>query len=239
MRITVFGASGMIGAKVSDELHSRGHDVVRASRATGLDATSSNAVRRAVRGSSVVIDCLNIETLSAKKATAFFELTANTITRAAHAAGVGQLYCLSILNASDSRVNSAMGYYRGKAAQERIYRRAGGRIIATTQWFEFAEQLAARTSLGPVSLLPKMRTQPVAADSVADFVASAIEERRATGLEIAGPEPLWLGEVARRRGVKPLIVLPVGSQVLRNGMLLPKPGVHFDAVTLAEWLSNQ
>lgn len=239
MRITVFGASGLLGQKVCDRLDERGHDVVRASRSAGVDATSTTAVRHAVRRSSVVLDCLNIETLSGPKSVEFFETTATTITRAAHAAGVGQIYCLSIINATDPRVNSALGYYRGKAAQERIYRQAGGRVLATAQWFELAEQLAGRIRIGPVSVMPRMLTQAVAADSVAEFIVEAIEQRRSTGLEIAGPEPIRLSEVARGLDIKPLLELPVGSAVLRNGALLPAPGVHRDSVRLDSWLENR
>jgi putative NADH-flavin reductase len=55
MRITVFGATGAVGREVVAEATARGHDVLAASRATGVDATDPAQVARLAAGQDVVI----------------------------------------------------------------------------------------------------------------------------------------------------------------------------------------
>ena len=55
MKIVVFGPNGMIGSRVVTELEGRGHDVIGASRASGVDITSPDAVEQAVAGSDAVV----------------------------------------------------------------------------------------------------------------------------------------------------------------------------------------
>ena len=44
MKITVIGASGLIGTKVVDLLTAEGHDVVAASRASGVDVLTGDGL---------------------------------------------------------------------------------------------------------------------------------------------------------------------------------------------------
>ena len=44
MKITVIGASGLIGTKVVDLLTADGHDVVAASRGSGVDVLSGDGI---------------------------------------------------------------------------------------------------------------------------------------------------------------------------------------------------
>lgn len=55
MRITVFGATGAVGREVVAEARARGHEVVPASRATGVDATDPVHVARLAAGQDLVI----------------------------------------------------------------------------------------------------------------------------------------------------------------------------------------
>ncbi|MDQ3788380.1 MAG: NAD(P)H-binding protein, partial [Actinomycetota bacterium] len=55
MRITVFGATGAVGREVVAEASARGHDVLAASRSTGVDATDPAHVARLAAGQDVVI----------------------------------------------------------------------------------------------------------------------------------------------------------------------------------------
>jgi uncharacterized protein len=55
VRIVVFGATGMIGSRIVNELGRRGHDTVGASRATGTDITDPAAVAAAVTGADAVV----------------------------------------------------------------------------------------------------------------------------------------------------------------------------------------
>jgi uncharacterized protein len=55
MRITVFGATGAVGRETVAEARARGHEVLTASRATGVDATDPAHVARLSAGQDVVI----------------------------------------------------------------------------------------------------------------------------------------------------------------------------------------
>jgi putative NADH-flavin reductase len=55
MRIVLFGATGVIGSRILQELQQRGHDLVPATRSNGIDVTDANAVVRASSGADVVV----------------------------------------------------------------------------------------------------------------------------------------------------------------------------------------
>jgi putative NADH-flavin reductase len=55
MRIVVFGATGMVGQRIVQELESRGQDVVPATRGSGVDATDPAAVADAVAGADAAV----------------------------------------------------------------------------------------------------------------------------------------------------------------------------------------
>ncbi len=55
MRITVFGATGAVGREVVAEARARGHEVLPASRSTGVDATDPAHVARLAAGQDLVI----------------------------------------------------------------------------------------------------------------------------------------------------------------------------------------
>lgn len=55
MRVTVFGATGLVGREVVAEARARGHEVREASRATGVDATDVADVTRVTEGQDLVI----------------------------------------------------------------------------------------------------------------------------------------------------------------------------------------
>ena len=59
MKITVIGASGLIGAKVVDLLAADGHDVVAASRRTGVDVLTGDGLADALSGADALVDVLN------------------------------------------------------------------------------------------------------------------------------------------------------------------------------------
>src|SRR6185369_11064234 len=99
MRIVVLGGNGMLGSKVSAELEKRGHDVMRASRTTGVDAYSGEGLAQAMRGADVVIDALQRQTTSKRKAVDFFETTSRNIVDTARHAEVSHLVTVSIYNA--------------------------------------------------------------------------------------------------------------------------------------------
>ncbi len=233
-----------MGRRVADRLEAAGAEVVRAHRGSGVDAQSGEGLAQAVAGADVVVDCLNLTTTSAQKAVAFFDAAAGNITDAANAAGA-RVVCLSICNAADPSVNRKMGYYQGKAHQEAVYReRLGDRLtlVRTTQWFELAQTLADQLSLGPIALIPRMVTAPLAADDGAEVIASVALGTRFAGtpsVEVRGPERLDLVDVARalRAGKGKVFALRFGGPALTDGSLIPEPADVTTATTLDEWLA--
>lgn len=55
MRIVLFGATGVIGSRILQELQQRGHELVPATRSNGIDVTDADAVVRASSGADVVV----------------------------------------------------------------------------------------------------------------------------------------------------------------------------------------
>lgn len=239
------GASGTMGALVSEALTQRGADVLRAHRGSGVDAQSGAGLAQAVVGSDVVVDCLNITTQSAAKAKAFFGTAATNIAGAAEQAGA-RVVCLSICNTADPAVNRRMGYYQGKAAQEAAYTQHLGErctLVRTTQWFELAQTMTDQLSAGPVALMPHMVTAPLAAsDGAAAIVDEVLEPSGRHAIEVRGPQEMDLVDVARAiRSAHGkggwLIPIRFGGAALRNGALIPAHADVVTTTTLDQWLA--
>ncbi|WP_297827359.1 NAD-dependent epimerase/dehydratase family protein, partial [Mycobacterium sp.] len=56
MKIVVIGGRGLIGSKVASKLHAQGHDVVAASRRSGVDALTGEGLADALAGADVLVD---------------------------------------------------------------------------------------------------------------------------------------------------------------------------------------
>src|SRR5690606_28447067 len=82
------------------------------------------------------------------------------------AAGVGHHVALSIVGVD----RAPYGYYAGKALQERLVTEGEvpWTILCATQFHEFAGQIYGQVKLGPIVVVPVMRSQPVAAREVAE-----------------------------------------------------------------------
>ncbi len=248
MRTVVFGASGEIGRHLGETLQGRGIEVVAAQRSAGVDAYTGDGVAQACAGADVIVDCVNVTTTRAKVAVDFFGTAARRIAEGAVTAGVGRVVCLSIINAADPAVNAKFGYYQGKGEQERVYRELLGpevlRVVHSAQWFELAEQLLARTSLGPVAVVPRMRCRPLAAADAADAVADAALEPVHGDVEVAGSEVIDLADLAKevaRQDGSPRWVIPVriGGKALRTDGLLPRGEFVQTETTVEAWLARR
>jgi uncharacterized protein YbjT (DUF2867 family) len=252
-RVVVLGGTGEMGAAVATLLRDRGDEVVAASRATGVDVTTGAGLDEALAGADTVVDCLNVTTMSKKKAVDFFTSAATNVVTAAATAGVGHIVCLSIVNVTDPGVRRATGYYAGKAAQEEAY--AAGPVpltlARTTAWFNLAETFLSQIRVGPVAVVPGMRLQPVHPAAAAAFVVDAVESGPPSGSppgprpevrQLAGPEQhdaaAMARAVARTRhpGVR-VVRLPLPMAGLREG-LLPLGDVPTDPRRFSDWLAE-
>ena len=72
MKIVVIGGSGLIGAKLVDKLIERGHDVLAASPASGVDTVTGEGLSRALAGANVVVDASNSPSPDERAALEFF-----------------------------------------------------------------------------------------------------------------------------------------------------------------------
>ena len=230
-RVVVLGGTGAMGAQVSSLLRERGHDVVAASRATGVDVTTGAGLDAALAGADTVVDCLNVVTMSRRTAVSFFAGAASRIADAAATAGGG--------------------YYAGKAAQEEAY--AAGPVpltlAHTTAWFSLAETFLSQIRIGPVAVVPGLRLQPVHPCAAAEFVADAVESGPASGSpprvevrQLAGSEVMDAAAMARavasarHPGVR-VVRLPLPMSGPREG-LLPEAHVSTDPRTFDDWLTS-
>ncbi|MEU4428006.1 NAD(P)H-binding protein [Actinoplanes sp. NPDC024001] len=243
--IAVAGGTGLIGRMVVGAARRDGHEVRVISRSQGVDLMSGAGLDDALRGVRVVIDAANVTTMSRSKAVEFFGTTTGRLLEAGQRAGVAHHVALSIVGID--RVD--YGYYEGKRRQEELVTAAPvpWTILRATQFHEFAGQILDRVP-GPVVVVPRMLTQPVAAVEVAgELVRLAGAEPAGFATEIAGPQQLDLVDMARdvirarhqRRIVLPLRMPGAVGRAMAGGDQLPKGEVTLGRIRFADWLASQ
>lgn len=245
MRVAVAGGTGVVGSHVVTILRRAGHDPVVLARSEGVDVVTGRGVAAALTGADAVIDVTNIETLSRRRATAFFTAGTTRLLDAGRSANVRHHVLLSIVGVD--RVG--IGYYRAKVEQERLVETSQWpfTVLRATQFHEFPGQLLAR-SPGPVVLMPRMRIRPVAAVEVAERLAAiATGDPLGTRQEIAGPQVHDLVDLAGRvearharpRRIIPLPVLGKAAHAVAGAALLPGADATLGTVTFDEWLTAE
>ncbi|MGV0626018.1 SDR family oxidoreductase [Mycolicibacter minnesotensis] len=243
MRIAVAGGTGKTGRRVVDKLRKQGHQPVVLARAHGVDLIENTGLDAALDGVEAVIDVADFGTMNAQKARACFGAATTNLLAAAQRSGVRHHVALSIVGVD--RVPT--GYYQAKLHQEELVR-AGGvpwTILRATQFHEFADQILAQVP-GPIAIVPKMRSQPIAVREVAAHLCTlATGEPLQMAPELAGPRVEWVADMARqlirRRGQRrPVISLRIpgaGGKGMANGGLLPTgPGPRGEQ-TYTDWLA--
>jgi len=246
-RIAVAGATGRVGRHVVDVLHEGGHDVVAISRSNGVDVITGDGLAAALEGAEVIIDTSTGPSAEQGPATEFFLTATKNLQEAGVKAGVRRLVVVSIIGID----KSVGGYGAAKMAHERATL-AGpipARILRAAQFHELVEMLMGWGRQGDVIYLPKMRTQIVAARTVAEALAALALSDEPEGerpAEIAGPSEEYLPDLAQ------LVVAKHGEQVKieavsrpddpddalnADGGLLPGPHATLAGPTFAEWLS--
>jgi uncharacterized protein YbjT (DUF2867 family) len=197
MKITVVGASGLIGTKVVELLQADDHEVVAASRSTGLDVLTGDGLPNALAGADALVDVTNSPSFEADAVMDFFTGAATNIAVAAKAAGVGHYVALSIVGV-DGLPDSP--YMRAKVAQERIIRESGVpySIVRATQFAEFADAIVDSMTDGHVVRVPDALIQPIPADEVVVAVAQAATAEPINGVrDIGGPTRITFEQLAR------------------------------------------
>jgi uncharacterized protein YbjT (DUF2867 family) len=198
MKIVVIGGSGLIGKKLVNNLRQRGHEVVPASRSSGVNTLTGEGLAETLTGAAVVFDVANSPSFEDEAVFAFFETSGRNILAAEAAAGVGHHIALSVVG-TDRLL--ASGYFRAKMAQENLIKASmiPYTIVRATQFFEFVGSIAQSAIDGQTVRLPPALMQPIASDDVADALADiAIEEPLNGTVELAGPETIRMDEFVRR-----------------------------------------
>src|SRR5437588_6230753 len=135
MRIVVIGGSGLIGTKLVKNLRQRGHEVVAASRSSGVDTLTGHGLAEALAGAQVVVDVANSPSWEDAAVLKFFETSGRNLLAAEAAAGVGHHVALSVVGTDRL---SESGYFRAKIAQEKLIKESSipYSIVHATQFFE-------------------------------------------------------------------------------------------------------
>jgi uncharacterized protein YbjT (DUF2867 family) len=238
MRIAVAGGTGVVGRHVVEVARARGHEVVVLSRSAGVDLTTGAGLAERLADVDAVVDVTSVATQRRTAAEAFF----GAVTRNLQAAGAAHLVALSIVGIDDVDT----GYYAGKRLQERLLAEGAvpWSLLRATQFHEFAEQALHFVRIGPFSLVPRMRTQPVAAREVAEALVGLAEQGPSGRVpDLAGPEVHDLVDLARRvadgRRVVPLRVPGAGGKAMRSGGLLPQGDGPRGTLTFDAWLASR
>jgi uncharacterized protein YbjT (DUF2867 family) len=245
MRIAVAGATGNIGSRTVAVLEEQGHDVVPISRSQGVDLVTGDGLDRALQGAEVVIDTTNTAVPTVAASVDRFGGMTTRLLEAERRAGVRHHVLLSIAGVDRVAGNA---HYAGKREQERLV--TGGEvpwtILPATQFHDFAEMVAGWTEVDGVATMAPLLIQPVAPSDVAVVLAElAVGPPRGRCVDLAGPEPQDLVDMARRtfeaRGRRVALV-PTWSGVfgpdMAGDVLLPAAGARLAPTTFDAWLAE-
>jgi uncharacterized protein YbjT (DUF2867 family) len=249
-KIAVAGATGRVGHHLVDVLEERGHDVVSISRSGGVDVITRRGLENALAGVGCVIDAATGPSPDQQAAIEFFTAAARNLQEVGNRAGVQRIVVVSIIGAD----RFTAGYGAAKIAHEKVTLSGPvpARVLRAAQFHEFVEQLVDWGRQGQVSQVPKMRTQLVAARTVAEVLADLATDSAPTPkpaeppVEVAGPREENFADMARllvtRRGDSVRIEEvsdpdDPDRDVYVNGALLPGPDAILAGPTFEEWLS--
>ncbi|HVS94849.1 MAG TPA: SDR family oxidoreductase [Puia sp.] len=247
MKIVVIGGTGLIGAKVVAKLRGRGHQVIAASPATGINTLTGQGLAEALTGTDVVVDLANSPSFEDNAVMNFFKTAGQNLLAAETNAGVKHHVALSIVGVD---LMQDSGYMRAKKVQEDLVRQSGVpySIIRSTQFLEFLGGIADQATEGKVVHISDVQFQPIAAEDVASFVAEFALAAPVNGVtEIAGPERFTLTEIITRylhdiNDAREVIPNDhgryYGAQIGRTS-LVPAGQARLGTINYASWLSTQ
>jgi uncharacterized protein YbjT (DUF2867 family) len=246
MKIVVIGGSGLIGAKLVNNLQQHGQEVVAASPSSGVNTITGEGLAKALTGAQVVVDVSNAPSWEDKAVLEFFETSGRNLLAAEAAAGVGHHVALSVVG-TDRLV--ASGYFRAKMAQEDLIKASGipYTIVRATQFFEFLGGIAQFSTVGQTVHLPPALWQPMAADDVASALAEVALGAPVNGMiEIAGPERAGLDELVGRflsatkdpREVITDVDARYYGLVINDQSLTPGANPRIGATSFEDWLHS-
>jgi uncharacterized protein YbjT (DUF2867 family) len=249
-KIAVAGATGRLGRPTVEILRQRGHEVVPISRSEGVDVITGEGLAAALEGVDLIVDAATGPSPDQAEATEFFTTAAANLQRAGAERGVEGILVVSIIGTD----HFSTGYNAAKVAQERAHFNGPipVRILRAAQFHEFVAELVKWSTKGDIAYLPPMRTQLVAARSVAEALADLVDEADSAPLgnpiaEVAGPREESLLEAAKlftaKRGnglrVEAGEIFEDPEGFYPAGAVLPGPLAKLAGPTYEEWLNRE
>jgi uncharacterized protein YbjT (DUF2867 family) len=246
MKIVVIGGSGLIGTQVVENLRSKGHQVLAASPASGVNTITGEGLAEALEGAQVVVDVANSPSFEDAAVLAFFETSCRNLLAAEAAASVGHHVALSVVGTDRLRDS---GYFRAKLAQETLIRASAipYTIVRATQFFEFLARISQLDAQALAVRLSPAYVQPMASRDVAAAVADAAVEAPVSGIvEIAGPQRVRLSEIVQQflraksdsRLVVPDVHATYFGAELDDRSLVPAGNARIAPTRFEDWLAN-
>lgn len=246
MKIVVIGGTGLIGSKVVRMLKDRGHNAFAASPGTGVNIVTGEGLDAVLKGAEIVVDVANSPSFEADPAMAFFKSAGTNLMTAERHAGVKHHVALSVVGVD--RLPD-IPYFRAKHAQEKLIEGGGipYSIVRATQFCEFVGAVAESGARDDGLHVTSAMMQPIAAEDVATALADvALATPTDRIMELAGPEPLRMDELARRlleaRGDGRQVVsddgAPYFGMVLKPQSLLPGPNPRLAPTHFTDWLNR-
>lgn len=247
MKLTVIGASGLIGTKLVALLTAQGHEVVATSRSTGVDVLTGEGLADALTGADALIDVVNSPSFEDDAVLQFFSTSATNLVAAAKTAGVGHYVALSIVGA-DGLPDS--GYMRAKVVQEKTIVDSGipYTVVRATQFHEFAEAITGSLVVGDEVRVPDGTIQLIASDDVVAEVARIAVGAPVGGIvNIGGPDKFSFADMAtavlaKRGDANTVVVDPqatyFGTPVDERHSLVTGDDAVLAATRFTDWLAT-
>ncbi|GGL94485.1 LysR family transcriptional regulator [Streptomyces fumigatiscleroticus] len=245
MKIVVIGGTGLIGGKVAGKLDGRGHEAVPAAPSTGVNTLTGEGLAAVLAGAQVVVDVSNSPSFEESAALDFFTTSTRNLLAAEGAAGVAHHVALSIVGMDEL---SGTGYFRAKAAQERLVEQGPipYSIVRVTQFFEFVKGIADAATDGGTVRVPPVLFQPMAADDVAEAVSRTAVRAPLKGItEVAGPRLFRFDELvaeALRAWDDPRTVVSdpharyFGYELAERSLVPDEGRAHLATTRFEDWL---
>ena len=251
MRIVIVGGSGLIGVKLATSLYAAGHQVISASRASGVDVISGEGLAEALAGAHVVVDVTESSSHEDWALLDFFVTSSRNLLAAEVSAGIGHHIVLSVVGVDHIKDS---GYFRAKLAQEEIVKASPipYTIVRSTQFFDFIDRIVRESTEGNIVRVSPAMIQPVAPDDVADALAEiAVASPLNAVVELAGSEAIRLDELTRlvlsgHEDPRPVIADPharffgaeLGRLSLMPSSALPNSNLRIGPGTVRDWLRH-
>ena len=252
MKIVVIGGTGLIGAKVVNDLIKDGHEVVPASPRLGVNTLTGEGLAAALDRASVVVDVANSPNFEYATALDFFATSTQHLLMAEAAAKVGHHVALSVVGTKElseggDLTKTTAGYFLAKFVEEALIRTSEipYSIVHATQFFEFIKSIADVATDGSTVRLPPVAFQPMAAADVAKAVGRvAIGAPINDIVEVGGPETFAFDEAIRHAlaalgDPRTVVADPSATYygiAVGERSLVPEEGAMVGEIRLDDWL---